>query len=277
MDEEEALTVLITHAVASPEGRLRLATAEEFIIGELERNRFNTERAVEVYRFAISDSVWAWVKDTPFKFMYREFLRSGLGKKLATELTEKFKKGSPGGLRSGLRPVEDPTSAISALLARCVRTPPEMILPEQRPAPVEPSHSAASHNAATNKYLAQSNKCRTGAEATKKRRLRRGAICCAGQVSQRQDPVIGSALPCSRPVATEISLRSRTRGINKPSELEIMMIKRTSAKRPGGTCPISGRPGRLRDTGVIHRPITAAVRQYWLGQRYKHFGAANVI
>ena len=92
MDEEEAL---ITHAVASPEGRLRLATAEEFIIGELERNRFNTERAVEVYRFAISDSMWALMKNMPVgRLMFRDYLRSGLGKKLATELTEKFKKGS---------------------------------------------------------------------------------------------------------------------------------------------------------------------------------------
>jgi hypothetical protein len=57
MDDEEAITSLVTHAIASPEGRLRLATAEEFIIGELERNRFNTERAVEVYRFAIDHAL----------------------------------------------------------------------------------------------------------------------------------------------------------------------------------------------------------------------------
>ena len=103
MGEEEALTVLITHAVASPEGRLRLATAEEFIIGELERNRFNTERAVEVYRFAIDNSAWALVKNMPVgRLMFRGYLRSGLGKKLATELTEKFKKGS-----GRFAPVED--------------------------------------------------------------------------------------------------------------------------------------------------------------------------
>jgi hypothetical protein len=95
MDKEEAFTVLITRAVASPKGRLRLATAEEFIKGEFERNRFNTERAVEVYRFAIGDIVWACVKDMPVgRLMFRDYLRSGLGKKLATELTEKFKKGS---------------------------------------------------------------------------------------------------------------------------------------------------------------------------------------
>jgi hypothetical protein len=103
MDKEEAFTVLITRAVASPKGRLRLATAEEFIKGELEHNRFNTERAVEVYSFAISDSVWAKVKDMPLgRLIYRDFLRSGLEKKLATELTEKFKKGS-----GRFAPIED--------------------------------------------------------------------------------------------------------------------------------------------------------------------------
>jgi hypothetical protein len=78
---EAAITILITHAVASQEGRLRLATAEEYLIGELECNRFNTERAVEVYRFAIGDSVWACLKDSRVRrLMFRDYLRSGLGK-----------------------------------------------------------------------------------------------------------------------------------------------------------------------------------------------------
>jgi hypothetical protein len=95
MDEEEAVTTVIKNAVAAPEGHRRLATAEEFLIGELERNRFNTERAIEIYTFAIDNSVWAWVKDmTLGKFIYKDYLRSGLGKRFAIELTEKFKKGS---------------------------------------------------------------------------------------------------------------------------------------------------------------------------------------
>ena len=78
-----------------PEGQRRLAYAEEFLIGELERNRFNTERAIEIYTFAIDNSVWAWVKDVTLgKLIYKDYLRSGLGKRFATELTEQFKKGS---------------------------------------------------------------------------------------------------------------------------------------------------------------------------------------
>jgi hypothetical protein len=87
---EEAVTTVIKHAVAAPPGRLRLANAEEFLIGELERNRFNTERAIEVYMIAIDNSVWAWVKDLG-KLTYREYRRAGLGRKYAIELTDRFK------------------------------------------------------------------------------------------------------------------------------------------------------------------------------------------
>jgi hypothetical protein len=102
MDEQEAITFLIKSAVAAPDGHLRLANAEEFIIGELERNRFNTERAIEVYTFAIDNSVWARVKEKDFgRLLFREYLRSGLGKKTAIDLTEKFKARSP------FKPLED--------------------------------------------------------------------------------------------------------------------------------------------------------------------------
>ena len=47
MHDEDAITIIINHALAAREGHLRLANAEELLIGELERNRFNTERAIE--------------------------------------------------------------------------------------------------------------------------------------------------------------------------------------------------------------------------------------
>ena len=95
MDEEEAVTTVIKNAVAAPEGHRRLAYAEKLLIGKLERNRFNTERAIEIYTFAIDNSVWAWVKDmTLGRSIYEDYLRSGLGKRSAIELTEKFKKGT---------------------------------------------------------------------------------------------------------------------------------------------------------------------------------------
>jgi hypothetical protein len=104
MDGEEAVTNVIKHAVAAPQGRLRLANAEEFLMGELERNRFNTERAIEVYTIAIDNSVWAWVKDMGLgKLIYREYRRTGLGRRYAIELTDRFKAqvGGP------FRPLKD--------------------------------------------------------------------------------------------------------------------------------------------------------------------------
>jgi hypothetical protein len=93
MDDKEALTILLRHALDAPEGRLRLSTADELIITELERNRFNTERAVEIYTFAIDNIVWAWVKKNDLgRLPYRSYSQSGLGKQKAVV--------SPNGSRS---------------------------------------------------------------------------------------------------------------------------------------------------------------------------------
>src|SRR5215471_5239941 len=46
MNDEEAMSIVVERALGAADGRLNLANAEEFIIGELEQNRFNTERAI---------------------------------------------------------------------------------------------------------------------------------------------------------------------------------------------------------------------------------------
>jgi hypothetical protein len=83
MDHVEAfenMTAIIKKALAAPGGKLRLANAENVLIDELERNRFNTERAIEIYTIAIDNSVWAWCKDLPLgRSVYREYQRAGLG------------------------------------------------------------------------------------------------------------------------------------------------------------------------------------------------------
>ena len=92
MNAQEAISVVVDRALDTADGRLNLANAEEFIIGELEQNRFNTERAIEVYKIAIDNSVWAWLKDqTTGRLTYAEYRRVGLGKTYAIRLTEKFK------------------------------------------------------------------------------------------------------------------------------------------------------------------------------------------
>ena len=95
MNDEEAMSIVVDRALETADGRLNLANAEEFIIGELEQNRFNTERAIEVYKIAIDNSVWAWLKGaTTRRLTYAEYRRVGLGKTYAIRLTEKFKANS---------------------------------------------------------------------------------------------------------------------------------------------------------------------------------------
>jgi hypothetical protein len=92
MNDEEAMSVVVDRALDTADGRLNLANAEEFILGEVEQNQFNTERAIEVYKIAIDNSVWAWLKDlTTARLNYAEYRRVGLGNTYAIRLTEKFK------------------------------------------------------------------------------------------------------------------------------------------------------------------------------------------
>jgi hypothetical protein len=116
MDAEEAVANVIKQALDAPQGRLRLANAEEYLIGQLERNRFNTERAIEVYTIAIDNSVWAWVKDMGLgKLIYREHRQAGLGRRYAIELTDRF-KAQVGGTFEPLKDQRPPRRFIRFLL-----------------------------------------------------------------------------------------------------------------------------------------------------------------
>jgi hypothetical protein len=90
-----AITTILQQALASPEGRRRIAEAEALMVDDCERYRsFNTERAVQVYTAAIDDVVWAWMKRSQFKrIFYREYRRSGLKWTYAKKLVAEFKTG----------------------------------------------------------------------------------------------------------------------------------------------------------------------------------------
>ncbi len=95
MDEQEAVASLIRQAIAAPKGQLQLANADKYLGAELERDRFNTERAIEIYAAAVDSSVRAWVKGRLLgKVMLKTYQRSGQRKKFAIELTEQFKTGT---------------------------------------------------------------------------------------------------------------------------------------------------------------------------------------
>jgi hypothetical protein len=92
MGEQAAIKLLIDEAITAPKGYLRLENAEELIFQDLERTRFNTERAVELYTFAINNSVRARVKEMDLGgLMFKKYMRSGLGREYAIDLVDRFK------------------------------------------------------------------------------------------------------------------------------------------------------------------------------------------
>jgi hypothetical protein len=89
---EKEIIAIIQRAVEAPYGQLQRANAEEYLIGQVERNRFNTERAIEVYTVAVDNSVWAYMKAIPSeKLMYVTYQRTRLGKEYAIYMAEKYK------------------------------------------------------------------------------------------------------------------------------------------------------------------------------------------
>jgi hypothetical protein len=95
MDEQEATASLIRQAIAAPKGQAQLANAVKYLVAELERNRFNTERAIEIYAAALDSSVRTWVKGRLLgREMLKTYQRSGQKKQFAIELTEQFKTGT---------------------------------------------------------------------------------------------------------------------------------------------------------------------------------------
>ena len=103
MEEEEVITALIKRAVAAPQG-LIVPVLPKLILDFLGGDRFNTERAIEVFTIAIDNSVWAAVKEMHLgKLVYSDYRRTELGKSYAIELTEKFKAKAGG----SFGPLED--------------------------------------------------------------------------------------------------------------------------------------------------------------------------
>lgn len=93
MTDEEALTQVLEAAIGSVDGMRQLERAAEFISAQFSVGRFNTERAVEVYKTAIDSVIWTMIKDSPARSaMYHYYLRSGIGRTYALRLSEKFKQ-----------------------------------------------------------------------------------------------------------------------------------------------------------------------------------------
>ncbi|MGO4686223.1 hypothetical protein [Hyphomicrobium sp. 2TAF46] len=97
------IAYLLRRGLESPIGRLKLAEATEYLIGQLERNRFNSQRAREVYAMAIDNALWASLSGTKDRRrIYAEYLvsnsRDAHVRRLIAELTNN-------GARRDQRPV----------------------------------------------------------------------------------------------------------------------------------------------------------------------------
>jgi hypothetical protein len=71
------IAFLLRKALETSQGHLRVATATEYLIGQLERNRFNSERAREVYGMAIDNVFWHSLKGAADRRqVYADYLQS---------------------------------------------------------------------------------------------------------------------------------------------------------------------------------------------------------
>ena len=100
----DPVLLMVDSALAAPRGREIVADATSHLWDLAGTNRFNSERAKEVFTIAIDNAVWAYLKNMPIRsFMYRDYKASGLGPQHALRLTNEFTRN--GALIPDQRPV----------------------------------------------------------------------------------------------------------------------------------------------------------------------------
>lgn len=106
IDEKTAsyLNEMLLSAIKAPDGHLAIANATSHLWDLAETNRFNSERAKEVFAIAIDNAMWSYLKSTPCgSLMYRDYKASCLGPQHALRLTNEFTRN--GALIPDQRPV----------------------------------------------------------------------------------------------------------------------------------------------------------------------------
>jgi hypothetical protein len=82
---------VLKYALGSGNGPIRIARVMESQIEEANSNRFNSERALEVYRAAIDKLFWSCIRELPARRgLYRSYIQSGLRDERAARLTSEF-------------------------------------------------------------------------------------------------------------------------------------------------------------------------------------------
>src|SRR5208337_1206609 len=106
MIDDQTLSVfdeMLRSSLETPHGREAIADARIYLWDLVETNRFNSERAKEVFTIAIDKLMWSCLKGTPISVqMYQDYKASCLGSKYAVQLTNRFTRD---GLIKDQRPV----------------------------------------------------------------------------------------------------------------------------------------------------------------------------
>jgi hypothetical protein len=93
MGDGETIQVIVEKAVEGFEGAKLIGKASGFLQSEIAAQRFNSERALEVFLIATDNAVWSFVKDMPMASkVYHDYKSSGLGRIYAAKIVGAFKE-----------------------------------------------------------------------------------------------------------------------------------------------------------------------------------------
>lgn len=94
MTENKIITFeeIAARSLLSPEGQKWLEACEMFLYKDINNGKFNTERAVELYRQAIEQAVQNLLGGPNGYTMIKVLRSAGVSEKIATEYTNEFKK-----------------------------------------------------------------------------------------------------------------------------------------------------------------------------------------
>jgi hypothetical protein len=91
MEHAEAIRLLIDGALKSDQGARQVRKAMAHLVAQVTAGRFNSERAVEVYRIAIDRAVVTALAGVPMKGrMFEDYRSSEEGDRKARELAASF-------------------------------------------------------------------------------------------------------------------------------------------------------------------------------------------
>jgi hypothetical protein len=82
---------MIEEAIQSPAGQLRVIGTREYLISSVVAQKFNRERATEVFAMEVDNLVWIFLRDVPHRrAIYRDYRASRLRDEFSSLLANEF-------------------------------------------------------------------------------------------------------------------------------------------------------------------------------------------